>query len=99
MRGARILVVEDDPEMLALLARHLESEGFSVHTAASVREAVDAVRREEYHVILTDLVMDGDGGMDVLAAAREHRPDTRVLLMTAFGTLESAIVAMRHGAY
>jgi DNA-binding NtrC family response regulator len=99
MNGPRILVVEDDPEMLGLLQRHLESEGFSVHTAASVPGAVDALRREEYDVILTDLVMDGDGGMEVLAAAREHRPDTRVLLMTAFGTLESAIEAMRHGVY
>jgi two-component system response regulator HydG len=99
MRGARILVVEDDREMLALLQRHLETEGFSVQTAASGPEAVDALRREEYHVILTDLVMDGEDGMDVLTAARQHRPDTRVLLMTAFGTLESAIEAMRQGAY
>jgi DNA-binding NtrC family response regulator len=99
MSGARVLVVEDDREMLGLLRRHLETEGFSVHTATSVPEAVDALRHEEYHVILTDLVMDGGDGMDVLTAARQHRPDTRVLLMTAFGTMESAIEAMRHGAY
>jgi DNA-binding NtrC family response regulator len=99
VRGARILVVEDDREMLALLRRHLEMEGFSVQTAMSGPEAVGALRHEEYQVILTDLVMDGGDGMEVLTAARQHRPDTRVLLMTAFGTLESAIEAMRHGAY
>jgi two-component system response regulator HydG len=99
MKGARVLVVEDDAEMLALLQRHLEGEGFSVQPATSAPEAVDALRREEFQVVLTDLVMDGGDGMSVLAAAREHRPDTRVLLMTAFGTLESAIEAMRQGAY
>jgi DNA-binding NtrC family response regulator len=99
MRGARILVVEDDREMLALLQRHLESEGFSVTTVSSGPEAVGALQREEYHVILTDLVMAGGDGMEVLTAARQHRSDARVLLMTAFGTLESAIEAMRQGAY
>jgi DNA-binding NtrC family response regulator len=99
MRGARILIVEDDREMLALLQRHLELEGFSVHTATGGPGAVAALQREEYHVILSDLVMDGGDGLEVLTAARHHRPEARVLLMTAFGTLESAIEAMRQGAY
>jgi two-component system response regulator HydG len=99
MSGARILVVEDDREMLALLARHLEMEGLSVDTATSGPEAVEALGREDYAMILTDLVMDGGDGMEVLTAVRRERPDTRVVLMTAFGTLESAIEALRQGAY
>jgi two-component system response regulator HydG len=99
MNSARILVVEDDREMLAVLRRHLEMEGFSVRTATSGPEAIDALGREDYHVVLTDLVLNNGDGIEVLGAARHQRPDARVLLMTAFGTLESAIEAIRQGAY
>jgi two-component system response regulator HydG len=99
MNSARILVVEDDSEMLAVLRRHLEMEGFSVRTATSGPEAIDALGREDYQVILTDLVLNNGDGIEVLGAARHQRPDARVLLMTAFGTLESAIEAIRQGAY
>ena len=99
MSGVRILVVDDDADMLAMLARHLESDGFTVTTVRGGPAGVAAVMAEEWEVILTDLVMDEVGGMEVLAAAREHRPTARVLLMTAFGSLETAIEAMRQGAY
>jgi two-component system response regulator HydG len=99
MTAARILIIEDDREMLALLKRHLEAQGFSVTTVAGGPEGVEAAERDEYDVALTDLMMDGVDGMAVLAASRRHRPDARVLLMTAFGSLESAIEAMRQGAY
>ena len=97
--SVRILVIDDDADMLAMLCRHLEQEGFAVTTVRGGAAGVAAVRAEEWDVILTDLVMDDIGGMEVLAAAREHRPAARVLLMTAFGSLETAIEAMREGAY
>jgi DNA-binding NtrC family response regulator len=97
--GARVLVAENDAEMLALLQRHLEGEGFAVVAAAGGREALKAVESEEFDVVLTDLIMDDVSGMEVLAAAQRLRPTTRVLLMTAFGSLETAIEAMRQGAY
>jgi two-component system response regulator HydG len=94
-----VLVVDDDPEMLEMLRRHLASDALEVSAARGGREGMAAVERDDVDVILTDLVMEGAGGMEVLAAARRHRPGARVLLMTAFGSLETAIEALRQGAY
>ncbi|MCI0545910.1 MAG: sigma-54 dependent transcriptional regulator [Candidatus Rokubacteria bacterium] len=99
MRAPRVLVVDNDPEMVTLLRRHLESEGLAVCTAGSGEAAIEAAQSQDLDVILTDLIMDDGGGMEVLAAAQRTRPGARVILMTAFGSLETAIEAMRQGAY
>ena len=99
MSPPRVLVVDNDPEMLAMLRRHLEGEGLAVAGAAGGREALAVIERADYDVILTDLIMDDLGGLEVLAAAQARTPAPRVLLMTAFGSLETAIEAMRQGAY
>ena len=99
MTERRVLVVDDDAEMSAMLARHLESEDMAVVAATGGREALKALTSQEFDVVITDLVMDDVGGLEVLAAATRCRPAPRVILMTAFGTLETAIEAMRQGAY
>jgi len=95
----RILVVDNDADMVALLRRHLETEGWAVTGVTGGEDAQTALGREEYAVVLTDLVMEPVGGLDVLREAQKVQPRARVILMTAFGSLESAIDAMRHGAY
>ena len=95
----RILVVDNDAEMVALLRRHLETEGWSVTAVTGGEDAQTALGREEYGVVLTDLVMEPVDGLSVLREAQRTQPRARVILMTAFGSLESAIDAMRHGAY
>jgi len=96
---SRILAVEDDPEMLALLQEHLEAEG---HRVVAVREGAQALARlrtESFDLVLSDLRMPNVDGMEVLRAAREGAPDIPVILFTAFGSIETAIQAMRQGAY
>lgn len=95
----KILVVDNDPEMVALLQRHLEAEGWGVTSITTGRDALTALRREEFSVVLTDLVMDEVDGLAVLREAKAIQPGARVILMTAFGSLETAIEAMREGAY
>jgi DNA-binding NtrC family response regulator len=96
---SRILVVDNDADMVALLRRHLEGEGWSVTAVTGGEDAQTALGREEYSVVLTDLVMEPVDGLAVLRESQKVQPRARVILMTAFGSLESAIDAMRQGAY
>jgi DNA-binding NtrC family response regulator len=99
--AARILVVDNDPEMVAVLRRHLESEGFLVTPATGGRAAIEAIeaQAQDFDVILTDLVMNDADGLEVLRAAQDAQSGARLILMTAFASLETAIEAMRRGAY
>jgi DNA-binding NtrC family response regulator len=94
-----ILVVDNDREMVALLRRHLESQGWTVTTATSGPDALSAVTAGAFDVILTDLVMDEVDGLELLREAHRRDGHARVILMTAFGSLETAMAAIRHGAY
>jgi DNA-binding NtrC family response regulator len=95
----RILVVDNDSDMVALLRRHLEGDGWPVTAVTGGEDAQTALGRDEYAVVLTDLIMEPVDGLAVLREAQRVQPRTRVILMTAFGSLESAIDAMRLGAY
>jgi DNA-binding NtrC family response regulator len=95
----RILVVDNDSDMVALLRRHLETDGWPVTAVTGGEDAQTALGREEYAVVLSDLIMEPVDGLAVLREAQRVQPRARVILMTAFGSLESAIDAMRLGAY
>ena len=88
-----VLVVDNEQEMVKLLQRHLEREGFAVSAVTTGGDAVAALGREEYDVVLTDLVMDEVDGLAVLREAQRLQPKARVILMTAFASLETAIAA------
>jgi len=94
-----LLVAEDDAEMLALLQEYLQAEGYAVTAVSSGGEAVARLRAESFDVVVTDLCMPDMDGMEVLRACREIQPDARVILVTAFGSIETAIRAIREGAF
>ncbi len=96
---AKVLVVDNDAEMVELLQRHLEHAGYAVVPATSGTDALEALEEDDFDVLLTDLVMDEVDGLRILRATAQHDPRPRVILMTAFGSLETAIDAIRHGAY
>jgi two-component system response regulator HydG len=96
---ATILVVDDEPGIVEPLARIFEKEALRVLTAQSGAQALEILRREAVSVLLTDLVMPGMSGLDLLKASRSVSPETETVLMTAYGTVENAVDAMRHGAY
>jgi len=95
---ARILVVDDDGDMRALLADELRREGYEVTEASDGGEAVLACRRAEFDVILMDKNMPGPSGLDLLPGFRRTYPRTHIIMMTAFGDVPSYTEATGKGA-
>jgi two-component system response regulator HydG len=97
--SASVLVVDDSAEMVATLARYLGDHGWEVRTATGGAEALEAFERDPVDVVLTDLRMQGTDGIDVLEGIRRADGQVPVVLMTAFGSVESAVNAIQRGAY
>jgi DNA-binding NtrC family response regulator len=95
----RVLIVDDEPMIVSLLSTVLRENGWDVTEARSGTEGIDQLDRARFDVILTDLVMPGDSGIDLLRAAKEIHPDVEVILMTGYATADTAIEAMRNGAF
>jgi DNA-binding NtrC family response regulator len=94
-----LLIVDDDASNLESLLRIFEREGVDVVTARDGREALDVLRRTRVAVVLSDLMMPNMTGLELLRAARAVSPETEFILMTAFGTVEIAVEAMKEGAW
>ncbi|MFO7157009.1 MAG: sigma-54 dependent transcriptional regulator [Pseudomonadota bacterium] len=93
-----VLVVDDDPGHLESVLRILEREGLRVLSAPSGENALETLRNEEIRVVVTDLMMPGMSGVALLRAAKAIAPHVEVVLMTAYGTVEAAVEAMKEGA-
>jgi len=98
MEVNRVLLVDDDALVLQALSMDLEERGYSVQTAQSGEEAVTLVDDSDFDIVVTDLVMDGMNGNDLLKHVKERDPYTAVVIMTGYGTLSSAIEAVRLSA-
>ncbi len=98
MKG-NILVVDDESTARKSLAEILRLEGFRVTTAENGKAAIQSLEEEEYDVMLLDIRMPGMDGMEVLKQATRLSPECQIVLLTAHGTLESAIEALRQGAH
>jgi len=98
-QGARILVVDDHVEMARLLADQLGEAGYLVDRATGGKEALRKVHSEVPDLVITDLRMADVDGFDVLEGVREVDPETPVIVMTAFGAIETAIEAIKRGAF
>ena len=94
-----VLVVDDEPSNVASLEKIFGREGMRVLTADGAKGALEVARKHRVQVVLTDLMMPGVNGVELLRALKEITPDTEVVLMTAYGTVETAVQAMREGAY
>ena len=96
---AKILVVDDQRNMRTTLAMMLRAAGYEVEEASDGNEGADKGGRGAYDVVLTDLRMGASDGLAVLRSVKESHGSTEVIVMTAYGTIESAVEAMRLGAY
>jgi DNA-binding NtrC family response regulator len=94
-----VVIADDDKNNVLALEKVFQREGFSVITASGGAEALAAVRAGQIDVVLTDLMMPGMGGVGLLEAIKAAQPEVEVVLMTAYGTVEAAVTAMKLGAY
>jgi DNA-binding NtrC family response regulator len=94
-----ILVVDDKDAMRNMLTETLREEGYRVDSADDGKKALDLVRNKSYDLVLTDLKMPSADGLEVLSGIKEIDDETSVIVMTAFGTIEDAVNAMKKGAY
>jgi two-component system response regulator HydG len=94
-----VLVVDDERSNVESLEKIFQREGMRVLVANDAKHALEQVRSHRVHVVLTDLMMPGTTGLELLRAIKQVQPEVEVVLMTAYGTVEVAVSAMREGAY
>ncbi|MFQ5946027.1 MAG: sigma-54-dependent transcriptional regulator, partial [Anaerolineae bacterium] len=99
MGDVRILVVDDERGMREVLSSMLKKEGYDVAVAEGGEVAIEAIRREAYDAVITDVRMPKVDGLQVLKALKDVSPNTVVIMITAFGSSETAVEAMKLGAY
>jgi DNA-binding NtrC family response regulator len=99
MSSAKILIVDDELIMRKSLADWLERDGHKVETAVSGEEALKKFRETRFDIMLVDIKMEGIGGLEVLKQVKENDPDVEVVMITAYGSISTAIEAMKNGAY
>ena len=95
----RVLLVDDDKSLLDILGTILELEGHGVEKCASAHAGLLKMRENEYDLVLVDLKMPRTTGIDMLRVIREERPETKVVIMTAYATVNSTVEAMRLGVF
>jgi len=96
---AKILVVDDEEHMLKLFEKIITKQGHKIRTAASVTEAIGLLEEESFDLMFSDLVMPDLGGMDLLKEVKTRYPDVPFIVITAYGSIGSAVEAMKTGAF
>lgn len=95
----KILIADDEPLTLEIVVERLQEEGYEVEVATCGKDAIELAQKCSFKLVLTDLFMPDLNGMEVLAYFVEHYPETPVIVLTGFGTIETAVEAIKRGAY
>ncbi len=95
----RLLVVDDDPDFRGTVVRRFMRRGYQVQEASDGNEALDLAQRHSFDVAIVDMVMPGMGGLELLSRLKAQSPETEVILLTGQGSIETAVTAMKSGAY
>jgi DNA-binding NtrC family response regulator len=95
----RILVVEDDNSQRKIIEYNLKQKGYETTAVDSVEKAIPILHKENFHLLISDMKLPGMSGIDLLREVKRERPELPVVFITAFGTIEKAVEAMKLGAY
>jgi two-component system NtrC family response regulator len=99
MRRVKILVIDDDESLRRVLEYNLAQEGYAVLAAGSGEQGLDLLKKERADLVVTDVRMPGMDGLQVLEGVHKVDPNIQVIILTAFGTIEMAVEAMKAGAF
>ncbi len=99
MRPSTILIIDDEPLIRLSMMDALKAVGYEVRAAATGQEGLDLLKKESFDIVVTDLRLPGADGLDVLQACKQRSPRTEVIVITAHGSVETAVEAMKRGAY
>lgn len=99
MNDYRILFVDDDKDILMMVEQYLQMQGYDITTVNSGLKALDLIRDQDIHIIFTDYKMPEFNGLELLAAVKQYNPDIEVIMVTGYGSMESAVQAMKFGCY
>ena len=95
----RILIVDDEKNFRELLRAILKKRGYMADCASNGADAVRAMKAEEYDIVITDLMMDGMNGLELIKYMKENRIKSRCIVITAYASIETAVEAIREGAF
>lgn len=98
-QGFHILIVDDEPEYQNVFRFILEAKGFAVSACSSGEQAIALIQKENIQIVLTDLKMPGISGTDLVRAVKQYDPAIEIIVVTAFGSIQSAVEAMKEGAF
>jgi DNA-binding NtrC family response regulator len=99
MKTCRILFVDDDKDILMMVEQYLQMQGYDIATIDSGLKALDIVKDQDIDIIFTDYKMPEFNGLELLAAVKKYKPEIEVIIVTGYGSMESAIQAMKFGSY
>ena len=95
--GAKILVVDDEPRICQLIKELCKQEGYQTDTTLSGVEALQMMKKHNYQMLLTDLKMPGIDGLELIRKAKKEHPEIRIIMVTGYATIETAVQSLRHG--
>src|SRR5436305_3853174 len=99
MQVGKVLVVEDDESLRRVMQVQLEKAGHRITVAGDVHEALQVLRQESQDIVISDLNLPGESGLALLKIIQAEHPETATIVMTAYGTVPTAVGAMKAGAY
>ena len=99
MAGEKILIVDDEAGMQRLLSRVLGRQGYAAVPVGSASEAMQLIAADSFDLVVTDIQMPEKNGLELLRDIKAFDPSLPIIVMTAYGTVESAVEALRNGAY
>ncbi|HEY9045865.1 MAG TPA: sigma-54 dependent transcriptional regulator, partial [Ohtaekwangia sp.] len=99
MSNVNILILDDEENLRKLLARVVELEGYPVYQAATIQEALKILARETIHIVISDVKLPDGNGVEFTAKIKQQYPATEIIVLTAYGTIEDGVKAIKHGAF